>query len=71
MFNRMIVLVAYKYHTLIGISISICLIMAIVSALVAAGTYCVEGLPKALLIKLISKKKRSLFDLYKAVVRVF
>lgn len=53
---------------LIGISIFISIIMTIFASVIFAISYCIEGLPTALIVMAISKKKRSLFDLYKAAV---
>ena len=53
---------------LVGISIPICIIVTIMVAVVSAIIYCIEGLPVALIIKAISKKQCSLFDLYKSAV---
>lgn len=53
---------------LVGISIPICLIVTIIAAVISAIGYCFEGLPAALIIKAISKKQCSLFDLYKSAV---
>lgn len=53
---------------LIGISIFISIIMTIFASVIFAIGYCIEGLPTALIIMAISKKKCSLFDLYKSAV---
>ena len=53
---------------LIGISIFLSIIMTIFASVIFAISYCIEGLPTALIVMAISKKKRSLFDLYKAAV---
>lgn len=53
---------------LIGISIFISIIMTIFASVIFAISYCIEGLPTALIIMAISKKKCSLFDLYKSAV---
>ncbi len=53
---------------LIGISIPICLIMTIIFSVIFAISYFIEGVPEALIIKAISKKQCSFFDLYKSAV---
>ncbi len=53
---------------LIGISIFISIIMTIFASVFFAISYCFEGLVTALVVMAISKKKRSLFDLYKSAV---
>ncbi len=53
---------------IIGISIPICIIMTIFVSVFFAISYCFEGLVTALIVMAISKKKCSLFDLYKSAV---
>lgn len=53
---------------IIGISIPFCIIFALFSVVCFGIGYCVDGLSAALIIKAISRKQCSLFDLYKAVV---
>ena len=53
---------------IVGISIPICIIMTVFVSVIFAISYCFEGLLTALVVMAISKKKRSLFDLYKSAV---